>query len=276
LRTCRLQPAVNALPVTCTQISDGWNFCTPLQAFMLSGVMSAYYNEIDPYAAQWLRNLIDAGHIAPGDVDERSILDVHPDDLKNYNQCHFFAGIGGWSFAARLAGWSDDRPLWTGSCPCQPFSSAARGAGKGLRSEKHLWPEWFRLVRSIRPAIIFGEQVASSAHWTDQVADDLEGEDFAFWSTVIPAGAIGADHIRYRQWFLSYPNSNSEPRRAEHAKASGLSRSDRVTERMVQTNGIPDRVATLRAFGNAIVPQVAAEIVKAYLSFATSEGYTSL
>ena len=53
----------------------------------------AYYNEIDPYAAQWLRNLIMGGHIAPGDVDERSIEDVHPDDLKPYTQCHFFAGL---------------------------------------------------------------------------------------------------------------------------------------------------------------------------------------
>jgi hypothetical protein len=40
--------------------------------------LNAYYNEIDPYAAQWLRNLISAGHIAPGDVDERSIVDVRP------------------------------------------------------------------------------------------------------------------------------------------------------------------------------------------------------
>jgi len=42
--------------------------------------MSAYYNEIDPYSAQWLRNLIAAGHIAPGDVDERPILEVTPDE----------------------------------------------------------------------------------------------------------------------------------------------------------------------------------------------------
>ena len=41
-----------------------------------------YYNEIDPYAAQWLKNLISAGHIAKGDVDERSIKDVRPEDLR--------------------------------------------------------------------------------------------------------------------------------------------------------------------------------------------------
>ncbi|MFC2858988.1 hypothetical protein [Citrobacter farmeri] len=52
---------------------------------------AAYYNEIDPFAAQWLRNLIAGGHIAPGEVDERSIEDVIPDDLRGFTQCHFFA-----------------------------------------------------------------------------------------------------------------------------------------------------------------------------------------
>ena len=61
--------------------------------------MTAYYNEIDPFAAQWLRNLINAGHIAPGIVDERSIEDVYPSDLRGFTQCHFFAGIGVWSHA---------------------------------------------------------------------------------------------------------------------------------------------------------------------------------
>lgn len=91
--------------------------------------MTAYYNEIDGYAAQWLRNLAAAGHIAAGDVDERSIVDVEPADLRPYSQCHFFAGIGGWSYALRLAGWADDRPVWTGSCPCQPLQRRRRGQG---------------------------------------------------------------------------------------------------------------------------------------------------
>lgn len=58
--------------------------------------MTAYYNEIDPYAAQWLRNLIKAGHIADGVVDERSIEDVKPSELRGFTQCHFFAGVGVW------------------------------------------------------------------------------------------------------------------------------------------------------------------------------------
>lgn len=39
--------------------------------------MAAYYNEIEPYAAHVLECLIKDGVIADGDVDRRSIVDVH-------------------------------------------------------------------------------------------------------------------------------------------------------------------------------------------------------
>ncbi len=165
--------------------------------------MTAYYNEIDPYAAAWLRNLITAGHIAPGDVDERSIIDVQPDDLKPYTQCHFFAGIGVWSYALRRAGWPDDRPVWTGSCPCQPFSAA--GKQEGTTDARHLWPEWFRLIREHRPVAIFGEQVSAAIRhgWLDLVSSDLEGLDYAIGSAVVGAHSVGAPHIRQRLFFVA-------------------------------------------------------------------------
>lgn len=166
--------------------------------------MAAYYNEIDGYAAQWLRNLIAAGHIAPGDVDERSIEDVRPDDIKGYKQCHFFAGIGVWSYALRLAGWSDHEPIWTGSAPCQPFSSA--GKRKGFGDERHLWPVWFRLIETVRPRIILGEQVSGAriGPWLDLIQDDFEGVHYAFGAAMAPASCFGAPHIRKRTYWVAY------------------------------------------------------------------------
>ncbi len=324
--------------------------------------MAAYYNEIDPYAAAWLRNLIQEGHIAPGDVDERSIEDVRPSDLRGYDQCHFFAGIGGWSYALRLAGWPDDKPVWTGSCPCQPFSAAGKGAG--FADERHLWPYWYHLIGIFQPPVIFGEQVAakSAEPWLDLVHADLEALGYAFGAVPVPAAGVGAPHIRDRLWFVAdavharraerragagdgqatggggacrladangghacaegIPRSGQHGQLAQDGGACGLAESDSAGRQPGQRNdsparhgdtaaaargddrhesagptnnlwrdadwllcrdgkwrpvepglkplahGIPNRVGRLRAYGNAIVPQVAAEFVKAYMEIA--------
>jgi len=162
-----------------------------------------YYNEIDKRTAQWLRNLIEAGLLPQGDVDERSITDVEPNDLAGYTQCHFFAGIGGWSEALRLAGWPQDVPVWTGSAPCQSFSRMGKGLGKS--DKRHLWPEFFRLIKAVKPSVIFGEQVDEAVKhgWLDDVFDDLEAADYETGAHILPACSIGAPFIGQRIYFVA-------------------------------------------------------------------------
>jgi DNA (cytosine-5)-methyltransferase 1 len=222
--------------------------------------MPAYYNEIDPYAAHWLRNLIAAGAIAPGDVDERSIVDVRADDVRGYDQCHFFAGIGGWSYALRLAGWPDDGPVWTGSCPCQKFS----GAAHGRNNAEDLWPAWLPLIAANRPRKVFGEQVPHAKGWFDRVCDDLEAVDYEIGAAVLPACGVGQDHARPRIYFVGHANGNGESSVRNDGALAGVWRDRGDGKRVAQTNGIPGEMARFRAFGNAIVPQVAAGFIAAY------------
>lgn len=173
-----------------------------------------YYNEFDAKTAAWLRSLISAGLIPNGVVDERSITEVQPADLVGYVQHHFFAGIGGWSLALRLAGWPAAKRVWTGSCPCQPFSTA--GKRKGKEDERHLWPVWFELLRRYNaisqrePVPVFGEQVASAIRhgWLDGVRTDLEAEGYTCGHAVLGAHSVGAPHIRQRLYWVGVPNGN--------------------------------------------------------------------
>jgi DNA (cytosine-5)-methyltransferase 1 len=282
-----------------------------------------YYNEIDEKTAAWLRELIKQGHLPPGDVDTRSIIEVKPNDLKHYTQCHFFAGIGGWSLALALAGWSPDTPVWTGSCPCQPFSTAGKGLGD--KDERHLWPVFFDLIRQCRPEHVFGEQVASAIGkgWLDGVSADLESEGYACGAAVLGAHSVGAPHIRQRLYWVAHTRHLRGGNRPvasgkEHDAATGCCEgvddsecaglqgfsecgssdtSDGLREGVGQptsasgwsdhqtvacrdgkarriptepaffplADGIPARVVRLRGYGNAIVPQTAAEFVSAYL-----------
>lgn len=178
----------------------------------------AYYNDFDPGACAWLEELIRADLIPPGEVDHRSILDVCVSDLKGFTQVHFFAGIGGWAYALRLAGWQDDRPVWTGSPPCQPFSVA--GKQEGRDDARHLAPKFISLVGAGRPGMLFGEQVASAEvfgkaakrargnfvappqwAWLDDLSDRLEATRYAVGASDFPSAGVGAPHIRQRTFF---------------------------------------------------------------------------
>ena len=276
-----------------------------------------YYNEIDPFCCRWLKNLMDAGLIPPGDIDNRSIIDVRPDDLDGYTQHHFFAGIGGWSYALRLAGWPDDRPVTTASCPCQPFSIA--GKGEGTNDERHLWPAFRWLVGQRRFSIIFGEQVASKAgrEWLAGVRDDMETMGYEVGAADLCAASVGTPQNRPRLWWVadtwrvesrkggiarskksSWSERGARPCVGSESgsvgdtmqqglatvrqEQAGLSSSsywkesraiecgDGITRRIEPSiaplvDGIPGRVGRLRGYGNAIVPQVAAEFIQAYM-----------
>lgn len=247
--------------------------------------MASYYNENDPKAAAWLRELIKEGLIAPGEVDERSITDVKPGDLTGFIQCHFFAGIAGWSYALRLAGWSDERPVWTCSCPCQPFSvgSVGNGGARGQNDSRHLWPDFFSLARERAPAIVFGEQVASAIRWgwLDRAALDFEGMSHAFASAVLPTNAFGAKHQRKRLYWMAHAGG---ARRQGHQHGNGLSGSTRTPQsingdaldlaRRALENDLSDLLPrdgvsvqmerdAVKGYGNAIVPQVAANFIQA-------------
>lgn len=172
-----------------------------------------YYNENDLKAAAWLRELMKAGHIPEGHIDTRSIHEVTPNDLAGFIQCHFFAGIGGWPYALRLAGWAQEKPCWTGSCPCQPYSSAGKGLGDA--DPRNLWPVWFALIKECRPKFIFGEQVASAIKfgWLDGVSSDLETQGYAVGSCVLGAHSVGAPHIRQRLYWVADAASKRQPSR---------------------------------------------------------------
>ena len=250
-----------------------------------------YYNEIDPFAAQWLRTLISAGLIPGGEVDERSIEDVDPADLRQFRQCHFFAGIGGWAYAARIAGWPDDRELWTGSLPCQPFSVA--GEGLGYADQRDLWSHQLRLIKDRRPLVWMGEQVAAAiGHgWLDRLCDDMEAEGYACGAMVVPACAVGAPHRRDRIWVVAHRDGQGgqrlEPRRGAGKDGQRNWRGQEDLRLVAQhptepdlwpkpivcrmDDGLPagmDRRRTIKGYGNAIHPKVAAEVIAAYMEAA--------
>lgn len=218
------------------------------------GAPLAYYNEIDPLAAATIREAIKAGVIAPGVVDERDIRDLRPTDLAGYTQVHLFAGGGIWSYALRRAGWPDDRPIWTASCPCQPFSSA--GKGDGFADERHLWPaaEW--LIAQCRPVVIAGEQVADKGAdpWVDLVQADLESMGYAFGSVPLASAGFGAPNIRHRNFWLAYAaglgcegiGGSGEDRTAERSGTLWMEHAGRASDEHLCGPG-----EALRAIGTA-------------------------
>ncbi len=258
-----------------------------------------FYNENDPRMAAWLRELIARRLIPDGVVDERSITEINATDLAVYTQCHFFAGIGGWPLALQLAGWPTDRPVWTGSCPCQPWTN--NGLKLGERDPRHLWPVFFDLICKCRPLDVFGEQSADAIGkgWLDGVSADLEGENYACGAAVLGAHSIGAPHIRQRLYWVGHalgegleghawhgkeihrprrvqtqPRGSDSPATLPWNEYRRFTGSDGNTRRVgsysrEMVDGVSSRMGRIHAYGNAIVPQLAAEFIQAYLETLT-------
>jgi DNA (cytosine-5)-methyltransferase 1 len=288
---------------------------------------AAYYNDNEPSAAGWLDNLIRAGLLPQGKVDRRDIREIRGDEIRRLHHVHLFAGIGGWPHALTLAGWPDDRPIWTGSCPCQPYSVA--GKRRGREDERNLWPEFRRLIRECNPSTVIGEQVTSpdGREWFSGVRADLETMGYVVGASDLPACCVGAPHPRQRLYWVAYsakqrieqgnqipgrcpsgisqvgewsgPHDHCHPGRLANTFGSRLevmreqqARPERAT---VERGGLagfwsshdiirhkcdsrriepgtepvaprlPEHVGLIRGYGNAIVPQVAAIFIRAFL-----------
>lgn len=235
-----------------------------------------YYNEVDPLLCKWLENLIEDDWLPKGVVDCRPIEEVSPQDVKGFDQCHFFAGVGGWPLAVRWAGYEKTKGLWTGSCPCQPFSTA--GKGLGLADDRHVWPHFYRLIKELKPTVCFGEQVGKKGgyEWFDHVSSDLEESDYAVGSANLCAASEGAPHIRQRLFWVAYSEWHKQPWKEPRSWPSGrMGRKQQplpwdrpwqsaLSELRVLDDGLPRRVAATDAARNALVPQVAKTFIEGF------------
>lgn len=185
--------------------------------------------------------------------------------------------------------------ILSGGFPCQPYSTA--GKRKGKEDDRHLWPEMLRAIREIQPAYIVGENVHGLVNWNeglvfDEIQTELENEGYEVQSFILPACAIGAEHRRDRIWIIAYSSSarlqkgDSEFRQVygipetppiEFARSltTQWDTRKRSSGMLCRNNGIPKeldgitfsewRKESIKAFGNAIVPQVAFELFKTIL-----------
>lgn len=189
--------------------------------------------------------------------------------------------------------------LITGGFPCQPFSQA--GQRRGTDDDRYLWPEMLRIIREFQPSWVIAENVSGLVTWSDglvfeTVCSDLEAAGYEVQSFIVPAAAVGAPHRRDRIWFVAtdtkrsrrvarlesgVPTQQQAPERPEreHADWSRGWREVAFATCVPRVDdGLPPRVVRLpngstiteakwrkeaiKAYGNAIVPQVAMEIMK--------------
>ena len=183
----------------------------------------------------------------------------------------------------------------SGGFPCQPFSQAGKRQGKD--DPRHLWPQMLRIISEIEPRWVLGENVSGIFSWSgglvfDEIQSDLADIGYETIPVRIPAVAVGAPHRRDRWWFVANSNSKRLERRSTGGKGEEKQITKRHTRQVCRSffgweknwlevaaelcvlgNGLPveldgftlskskHREHQLKGLGNAIVPQVALEII---------------
>lgn len=178
-----------------------------------------------------------------------------------------------------------ERPfILTGGFPCQPFSFTGKRRGKG--DDRYLWPEMCRVIREARPSWIICENVPGiDGMALSEVYSDLAGSGYEVANAFeIPACAVGADQKRSRIWVVSNSMLGDEAlarnipgsrRESKQIPRYGVCDAKSEPGMVGVVDGVSnwlDEVARLRALGNAIVPQVAAEIIRCIVEADKQQG----
>lgn len=93
--------------------------------------------------------------------------------------------------------------LISGGFPCQPHSLA--GKRRGAEDDRNLWPEYFRVIKELKPRYVLAENVPGIlTTYIDTVLSDLESEAYTCGTFNVPAVAFGAPHRRERIFVIAY------------------------------------------------------------------------
>jgi len=204
----------------------------------VGGIETVAFSEIDPFCCK--------------------VLEKNFPGIKNYGDVRNVTEKEAW--------------LITGGFPCQPFSIAGRRGGKN--DDRYIWPEMFRVIQQTRPDWVICENAFNFVNMElEQTLIDLESEGYETQTFIIPAVGVEAQHRRSRTWIVG----NTNFRRLEGWKEYWKSKEELLTRKVSGSkpaiwkpepelgrvaNGIPNRVDRLRGLGNAIVPQVAYELIR--------------
>ena len=177
--------------------------------------------------------------------------------------------------------------LITGGFPCQPFSVA--GKRRGAADDRAIWPQMLRVIAEARPSWVLAENVPGIINMElDRVLSDLGAVGYSVGTLVIPACAADAKHRRYRVWIMGHADQGGirragTPWEQGHTAFASQTQPDTGCELLERwsgepaqgptqwipepavgrvAHGVPRRVDRLKGLGNAIVPQVAYQILR--------------